>query len=232
MAVVWNHFFAASGMGGPPPCGHSPAFYGKKTRSARRTFTPWTCRGSGRLVHYHRYPMLDTVFMPLSVAELDRRLRTVDPAVVLVPPRLLRRVIKHDRKLPGIGLQVPHRKCYVIGRDALFAIVGKADPDVGPDRDLPTMVVLLPRPDPDWLRDHPPERVLVKYWRLLFHSAIHRAIDASGLTPKEIQARIREIGEAAFDEIRAVLRQEQFLLPPADDAMVYEEFAGLYSGFG
>ncbi len=175
--------------------------------------------------------MIDAVFLPLSVIDLDRRLRAVDPAVLLVPPRLLRRVIKHDRKLPGIGLQVPHRKCYVIGREALLAIVDRDDVGVGSDSDLPPTVVLLPRPDPDWLRDQPPERVLIKYWRLLFHAAIHRAVDARRLTAADILARIRQIGHVEFDEIRTVLQQERFLLPPEDDATIYEEFAGLFFDF-
>src|SRR6516162_11921121 len=91
--------------------------------------------------------MLDTVFMPLSVADLDRRLRAVDPAVSLVPPRLLRRVIKRDRKLPGIGLQVPHRKAYVIDRAALFRFADEADLQLGPGRKLPETVTLIARPD-------------------------------------------------------------------------------------
>src|SRR5262249_8488978 len=35
-------------------------------------------------------------------------------------------------------------------------------------------------------------------------------------------------GQAEFDEIRNVLRQERFLLPPRDDRTVYEEFAALF----
>ena len=172
--------------------------------------------------------MLDTAMPPLTVADLDRRLRATDPAALLVPPRLLRRVIKRDRHLSGFGLQVPHRKCYVIGRDALLAVVDRTDLGVDPDRELPDTVVLLPRPDAARLYSQGPEITLVKYWRLLFHAAIHRAIDLRRLTGADIRARVREIGQAAFEEIRAVLRQEKFLLPPADDAEIYEEFAGLY----
>ena len=40
-----------------------------------------------------------TTVTPLDPVDLSRVLRAVDPAVRLVPPRLLRRVIKHDRGL-------------------------------------------------------------------------------------------------------------------------------------
>ncbi|HEY1381487.1 MAG TPA: hypothetical protein VGF55_32095, partial [Gemmataceae bacterium] len=172
--------------------------------------------------------MIDAASPPLDVAELDRRLRAADPAVVLVPPRQLRRVIKRDRGLSGFGLQVPHRKCYVVGRDALLALVDRDDFGVEPGRELPPVVILLPQPDPDRLAATPPGETLVKYWRLLFHAAVHRAVAARRLTASEVRDRIRHIGPAAFDEVRSVLRQEKLLLPPADDAAAYEEFIAVY----
>jgi hypothetical protein len=172
--------------------------------------------------------MLEVAPTMLTVAELDRRLRAADPGALLVPPRLLRRVIKKDRNLAGIGLQVPHRKCYVVAREALTRIVDRDELGLEPDRELPATVVLLPRPDPERLQRRRAEDVLTRYWRLLFHAAVHRAIGARELTAKEVRARARAIGLAAFAEIRTVLRQERFLLPPQDDRAEYEEFASLY----
>src|SRR3981081_2195781 len=85
----------------------------------------------------------------LSADELGRLLETTDPAALLVAPRLLRRIIKYDRKLTHLGLQVPHRKSYVIGREALLALASRADLAVPHERELPAMLVLLARPDPD-----------------------------------------------------------------------------------
>ena len=67
-----------------------------------------------------------------SVAELQQVLYRVDAAVLLVAPRILRRVIKLDRELPGIGLQVPHRKSYVLERVRLFRFVAPYELDVEP----------------------------------------------------------------------------------------------------
>ena len=58
----------------------------------------------------------------LTVAELESALREADASVLLVPPRILRRVIKQDRQVPGPGLRVPHRKTYVVGRQPLLKI--------------------------------------------------------------------------------------------------------------
>ncbi len=77
-----------------------------------------------------------------------------------------------------------------------------------------------------------PTRCAVKYWRLLFHARVHLALEQSiggeRFGPENARQRIAELGEAEFAEIRSVLRQEDFLLPPHDDYSTYVEFAAVY----
>ena len=77
-----------------------------------------------------------------------------------------------------------------------------------------------------------PGEVLLEYWRLLFHARVDLAIERrsrdGSLTPADVRRRIHQIGQTEFDEIRSVLRQEDFLLPPRDPRMVYREFAAVY----
>ena len=87
-------------------------------------------------------------------------------AVLLVPPRLLRRIIKRDRKLTHLGLQVPHRKCYVIGREDLLALATLNDLGVRPQRGLPETLLRLYGPSPDRLAVEGRGQTLVKYWAL------------------------------------------------------------------
>jgi hypothetical protein len=168
----------------------------------------------------------------LDVADLERRLRAADPSVLLVRPRILRRIIKRDRKLTGIGLQVPHRKSYVIDRATLLRLVDAGELELEPARELPDTVILIGRPDPERLAALPLGEALVKYWRLLFHAGVHLALErqlAEGkLTEARINERIHRIGQTEFDEIRTVLRQENFLLPPRDNRGVYIEFVACY----
>jgi hypothetical protein len=168
----------------------------------------------------------------LTVADLEVALTRAEPAALLVPPRILRRVIKKDRGLGGPGLQVPHRKGYVIGRDDLLRIVGRDDLGVAPGRELPAKLLLFPRPDGRRVERLPRADTLLKYWRLLFHARVHLALArrrADGkLTDADVRERVARLGAAELAEIRAVLRQERFLLPPAGPAEVYEEFAALY----
>ena len=58
---------------------------------------------------------------PLSLPALQDALAAVDPAVLVVSPRIV--AAGHQaacRCTSGIGLRVPHRKTYVIDRDALL----------------------------------------------------------------------------------------------------------------
>src|SRR5437763_13290926 len=91
----------------------------------------------------------------LSFAELGQLLETTDPAALLVAPRLLRRIIKYDRKLVQLGLQVPHRKSYVIGREALLALATLDELGLGRQRVLPETVLLLGRPDSETVASVP-----------------------------------------------------------------------------
>ena len=63
----------------------------------------------------------------LGLTELERTFRSVDPMVLLVPPRILRRVIRQCCGLTGWGVNVPHRKSFVVERKTLLEIVDREE---------------------------------------------------------------------------------------------------------
>jgi hypothetical protein len=168
----------------------------------------------------------------LTVAELQQILRRTDPSALLVPPRILRRVIKRDRGLSGFGLQVPHRKAYLLSRSSLLAIADPKELGLSPDQQLPETVYLFPVPFPHRLATLSREALLVKYWRLLFHVRLHAALtrraEEGQLTEAAVRERVRRLGTTEFEEARAVLAQERLLLPPGDLRTVYEEFVTVF----
>src|ERR1700676_731159 len=105
----------------------------------------------------------------MDLAEPQQLPKAADAATLLVPPRILRRVIKRDRRLAGIGLQVPHRKSHVLSRESLLEIVDWDELGLVPDSLLPAMLLLIARPEPEALAQAPRAQTLIKYWRLLFH---------------------------------------------------------------
>jgi hypothetical protein len=168
----------------------------------------------------------------ITLPELRRAVREADPAAILVLPRILRRVIKQDRRLAGYLYRIPHRKGYVIDREPLLEIVDCEEMGISPGERLPDKVILLAEPHPKKLENTPAGEALIRCWRLLFHARVHLAVQQcfvlGFLSPSQVRKRIHRLGETEFDEIRSVLQHEGFLLPPADDATAYEEFAAVF----
>ncbi len=167
----------------------------------------------------------------IDFAELQHLVRAVEPAAVFLPPRLLRRVIKCDRGVPGFGLVVPHRRSLVIGRDVFRCIVTPRECGQPPDRELPPTLILIACPDPATLAATPRGAILLKFWRTLFHAHVHLALEgrfAGTEGAALLRDRIRQLGQTEFAEIRAVLQKEDYLLPPGDERETYIEFAAVY----
>ena len=72
--------------------------------------------------------------------------------------------------------------------------------------------------------------MLGRYWRLLFHAALHRELDERllGLTGAGLRGRIEDIGRVAFEEARNVLVQDGLLTENADDRDAYVELASYF----
>src|SRR5262249_18237907 len=164
--------------------------------------------------------------MPFNMpADIKRGLRQCNPwhtavpmssprlpaGALLVEPRILRRVIRRHRRLSGLGVAVFHGHGPPLPRAEPLE---RAEPtELGVD-ELADQPILLPS-------DTPPERI----WPRIFHALVHQALAARRLTPAMLRERIHRIGQIEFDEIRFILRQDDLLLPPRDDATTYEELA-------
>ena len=170
----------------------------------------------------------------ISLAELERALGAVEPAARLVLPRLLRRVVRLHTSLPGMGFRVPHGKTYVIPQKALLEIADRSEIGFGPSEELPDDVILLERPGGEILEQWSRSEVLLYYWELLYHARVHeefrRLANQQRFSAAEAEKRLTALGSLEFEEIRNVLRQERFLLPPFDDASAYVEFVAVYLG--
>ncbi|AGA26542.1 hypothetical protein [Singulisphaera acidiphila] len=169
----------------------------------------------------------------IDVTELERILRATEPGAFLVPPRILRRVIKSDLGLARVGVHIPHRRLYVSTGGSLRGVV--SEEELGLDKSgagWPSIAILLERPTTEDLASSTREAILGDYWRLLFHAQVHvgmeRSLARERTFDNAIRKRIERIGNIEFDEIRTVLRQEGLLLALADDRSVLIEFGAYY----
>jgi hypothetical protein len=168
----------------------------------------------------------------LKVEALRHTLRTVDPAAVLVAPRVLERVNRQIGNLSAMVWTVPHPQSTVVDRAVLFRYVEQDELDLESEHFLPPTVILLPRPSSDQLSAIGADELLLQYWRRLFHGRVHVALEArraaGQLGTADVRERIAAIGSGAFAEVRRVLYEENLLAPAAGDLAVYIEFAACY----
>ena len=165
----------------------------------------------------------------MKLEELSRILREADPAAVLVDRPVLDRVIQNVSGITWVIWQVPHGHCFVVDRSTLYKHVEPEELNLPTDYNLPAAVLLLERPSAEQLGG-PVKELLARYWRLLFHAAVHRELDRrlEGLTAAGLRERIEAIGPTAFEEARNVLVHDELLLDKADDRAAYAEFAAYF----
>lgn len=168
----------------------------------------------------------------MNLAELQRTLTSVEPAAVLVPPRVMEAIIRQVLKLSGMVWSVPHAQSWIVDRTLLFRHVDQADLVLATDQVLPATVILLSWPSEEELQREKEATVLLQLWRQLFHASIHQAVDRcwddAVLTPARLRDHIEVIGPTAFEEIRNILIQENILMADARDRAVFDEFAATF----
>lgn len=167
------------------------------------------------------------------LAEGQQALQQVDPSAYLVWPRIVRRLVLQDQELTGLSWHVPHRKTYNVRRERLLQFVAPDELGVVQVQTIPEHVILIARPDRDDLSELTSAALQTYIWRMLFHARVHRHFDeliaAGKFTLATVRNRVDHIGQSEFDEIRSVLRRENFLYPQEAETEIYAEFAAVYT---
>ena len=163
----------------------------------------------------------------IDLDQLQRAVAMAEPSAVLVPARILRRVIKKSGR-GGVARQT----FFAISGKALAAIVEGSELNHRAAAPWPESVLLLEAPDPDDLDGSSPGALLTTAWRRLFRARlmaeIRRALDSGAIDEPGLRSRIEAIGSTAFDEARAVLRQDGWIAPGASDAEVFVAFVAIF----
>src|SRR4051794_13654139 len=108
----------------------------------------------------------------LDLPALEAALRQVEPATMLLPSWLLENVIAADLGIGGPLFSIPHDRSHVISRERLMQLAADEElplPTAPPEQ---ATLILLVRPDNDWLASTPAADALLAYWRLLFHATL------------------------------------------------------------
>ncbi len=168
--------------------------------------------------------------MAIELEQLQRALATADPSAILVPARVLRRVVRVDRRLWWLDGARP--TSYVIAGAALQAILDGAELGRPPTSAWPSTALLVAQPEPEELAEKDSGAILTELWRRLFRARVERdltaAFDSGKIAPAILEARIEAIGRTEFEEARTVLRQDGLLPADASDQSAYTAFAAAF----
>ncbi|HET6251674.1 MAG TPA: hypothetical protein VFE47_28570 [Tepidisphaeraceae bacterium] len=111
-----------------------------------------------------------------ATGSLEAALRSVEPAAVLLAPWVLQNVIAADRGRGRSPFNVPHRASHVIARKRLLELAESQRLTLPDELPMAEMLILLARPETDWLAQRREADVLGHYWQLLFHAKIDLAL--------------------------------------------------------
>jgi hypothetical protein len=164
----------------------------------------------------------------LPAADLERTLRAVDPGVMLLPTKLLCRILRKERHWRGLLFRVPHQRNHPIARSRLEEILLELE-EAMPAGTWPESLILLkaePPPLPDLSEAGRKQFLLTYFWRQLFHAHLHR--DYAKRATGDVAERIDRLEETLWEEAKVALKQERLLLPPVTDASTYEEFVAYF----
>jgi hypothetical protein len=166
----------------------------------------------------------------IELEQLQRALAAADPSAILVPTRILRRVVSANRRLRWFSSGQP--TSYVIAGAALQAILDRNELSLPPGAAWPQTAILVAQPQPEELAKPDSEAVLTELWRRLFRARVERELDeafeSKKIEPAGLAARIETIGQIEFEEARAVLRQDGLLPAAASDRAAYTAFAAAF----
>lgn len=176
--------------------------------------------------------MAKTDATELLLSEAARAVHETDPSAFLVPSRVVRRVIRHEREITGFGMQVPHRKSYVVAAENLLRLVDREELGIDRASEVRSPAILIAQPGEEKLVGMTMPNLLLRCWSFLFHARIDAEmleLSRKGkLLPSLIRQRIDQIGQVEFDEMHSVIKQEEYLLPPEDPLSIYSEAAAVY----
>ena len=158
----------------------------------------------------------------------------VEPAALVVEPRILRRIIRLDGRVQGLRQLVTRRETYPILRKRLLTLVESAEFGVSVPGDLPERLILISlSEDVDGEEGSGAAGGTPHLARPLFYACVRLELDnrwAQDPAGERVAAqRRKQLGDAVFAEIRSILLQDDRLFQSPSDLETYVEFVACYA---
>jgi len=166
------------------------------------------------------------------IEELRRALSRADASAYLVESRVIRRVIREQCGFAKLSASIPHTESQVVAAVDVRHLTHPDELGLTTFSNLPDRCLLISQPEEGELEHWPLQELLQQVWRRLFHAEIDRELMLKcqmKFRRADVQERIAEIGQVAFDEAHFVMRSEHRLIDPDSRIEAWREFIALYS---
>lgn len=168
---------------------------------------------------------------------IELELKNIEPRLLLVPRKVIDKVVLHQRKLPAILGLISGQFSNVDSVWTDFETINAIAQDIEFELEVGSLpfgrILLLAKVENEMPGKFNIEQRNILYWRRIFHAEVKLKFlelkEQGLLSSVEIENKIKTIGRTVFSEALMVLEQEHKIFPEQDITDKYISFAASFA---
>lgn len=169
--------------------------------------------------------------------DIELELKSIEPRLLLVPRKVVDKVILHQRKLPAILGLISGQFSNVDSVWTDFETLNAIAQEIEFELEIGSLpfgrILLLAKVESEMPGKFNTEQRNILYWRRIFHAEVKLKFfelkEQGLLSSTKIENKIKTIGRTVFSEALMVLEQEHKIFPEQDITDKYISFAACFA---
>ena len=170
-------------------------------------------------------------------SDIELELKSIEPRLLLVPRKVVDKVVLHQRKLPAILGLISGQFSNVDSVWTDFETLNAIAQEIEFELEIGSLpfgrILLLAKIESEMSGKFNTEQRNILYWRRIFHAEVKLKFfelkEQGLLSSTKIENKIKTIGRTVFSEALMVLEQEHKIFPEQDITDKYISFAACFA---
>ncbi len=170
-------------------------------------------------------------------SDIELELKSIEPRLLLVPRKVVDKVVLHQRKLPAILGLISGQFSNVDSVWTDFETLNAIAQEIEFELEIGSLpfgrILLLAKVESEMSGKFNTEQRNILYWRRIFHAEVKLKFfelkEQGLLSSTKIETKIKTIGRTVFSEALMVLEQEYKIFPEQDITDKYISFAACFA---
>ncbi len=170
-------------------------------------------------------------------SDIELELKSIEPRLLLVPRKVVDKVVLHQRKLPAILGLISGQFSNVDSVWTDFETLNAIAQEIEFELEIGSLpfgrILLLAKVESEMSGKFNTEQRNILYWRRIFHAEVKLKFfelkEQGLLSSTKIENKIKTIGRTVFSEALMVLEQEHKIFPEQDITDKYISFAACFA---